>query len=473
MTDNTESKKIPEGFESLISALEATKRPFYCAGSLPFDENKPIAILVQDASGDLPPKFTPVSFPLKNKSDIVPLINASSQASFGKRGEEVFDPSYRRALVLQKKDFAIYPAGSLDPHDLGILNSISRMLLPSFSLLTKNLTDRPDIYYTVDEDEDVGGARIIARLDKLNVYSEGDFFGGRVGAARSSDMFGTLLVNLPVRHEGGQLVVRAPTITGNDTDLKRDEYTTKWGSGTDLEWIAFFSDCEHEVLPVTSGHRVTLTFTLSFDYPNNGAEPFGAEIVAKSRDPKIELLHRALTAPGIFTKDHPRLCFHLEHRYPIDGMSDMADSVKHKLKGRDAVLYHLLVQTGVTVTFHHVLFPGDPEYCGLLSEDDEGEVCAILPRSVDQLDAWGEESESGLNGIVICQGGRSPRQLGMIEVTGNPQFFVRVDYVVHGNEPASVHADYGTVCMVATMQGYDIDEPWGKDKPKKNPYRYY
>ncbi|KAF8341305.1 uncharacterized protein EI90DRAFT_3033457 [Cantharellus anzutake] len=239
-------------------------------------------------------------------------------------GEAVIDPSYRRALVLHKKDFGICPAGSLDPHDLGILNSISRMLLPSFSLPAKKMSDEDeemssasdeDEYDVLDEDEDAGGARIIARLDKLNVYSEGDFFKGHVDTARSSDMFGTLLINLPVKHEGGQLVVKAPIVKSSDTDLGRDEYTTKWGSGTDLEWIAFFSDCEHEVFPVTSGNRVTLTFTLSFDNTNNGSEPFGAEIVAKSRYPKIELLHRALTAPGIFTEDHPRLCFYLEHRY--------------------------------------------------------------------------------------------------------------------------------------------------------------
>ncbi|KAF8328332.1 uncharacterized protein EI90DRAFT_3064848 [Cantharellus anzutake] len=156
-----------------------------------------------------------------------------------------------------------------------------------------------------DEDEDAGGARIIAQLDKLNVYSEGDFFKGHDDTARSSDMFGTLLINFPVKHEG---------VSFSDTE-KRDEYTTKWGSGTHLEWVAFFSDCEHEVLPVTSGNRVTLTFTLSFDNANNGAEPFGADIVAKSLDLKIELLHRALTARGIFTKGHPRLCFDLEHRY--------------------------------------------------------------------------------------------------------------------------------------------------------------
>jgi hypothetical protein len=29
-----------------------------------------------------------------------------------------------------------------------------------------------------------------------------------------------------------------------------------------IEWAAFFSDCEHEVVDLTSGHRITLTFNL-------------------------------------------------------------------------------------------------------------------------------------------------------------------------------------------------------------------
>ncbi len=29
-----------------------------------------------------------------------------------------------------------------------------------------------------------------------------------------------------------------------------------------IEWAAFFSDCEHDVAEVTSGHRVTLTYNL-------------------------------------------------------------------------------------------------------------------------------------------------------------------------------------------------------------------
>ena len=92
--------------------------------------------------------------------------------------------------------------------------------------------------------------RIVAHLDKLNVYSEGDFFKGHVDTPRSEEMFGTLLINLPVEHEGGQLVIKEPSRGSEGKD-----FTTEWNKASGFEWVAFFSDCEHEVLPVTRGHR--------------------------------------------------------------------------------------------------------------------------------------------------------------------------------------------------------------------------
>src|SRR5271156_1282008 len=33
---------------------------------------------------------------------------------------------------------------------------------------------------------------------------------------------------------------------------------------TSVQWAAFYSDCEHEVLPVTDGYRVTITYNLLY-----------------------------------------------------------------------------------------------------------------------------------------------------------------------------------------------------------------
>jgi hypothetical protein len=100
-----------------------------------------------------------------------------------------------------------------------------------------------------------------AQLYSLNVYGPDGFFKAHRDTPRGADMFGSLVVCLPVEHAGGTLVVRAPSLRG---EVRHD-----WGGSGLLEgaagrlaWAAFFSDCEHEVLPVTSGHRVTLAFNL-------------------------------------------------------------------------------------------------------------------------------------------------------------------------------------------------------------------
>ena len=36
----------------------------------------------------------------------------------------------------------------------------------------------------------------------------------------------------------------------------------QWLDLATIRWVAFYSDCEHEVLPVITGHRVTLTYQL-------------------------------------------------------------------------------------------------------------------------------------------------------------------------------------------------------------------
>lgn len=83
-------------------------------------------------------------------------------------------------------------------------------------------------------------------------------FKAHVDAPRSPMQFGSLVVCLPVEHQGGQLKVRH----------KGEETTYDWSMLADhaktphIEWAAFYSDCEHEVMEVSSGHRLTLTYNL-------------------------------------------------------------------------------------------------------------------------------------------------------------------------------------------------------------------
>lgn len=65
---------------------------------------------------------------------------------------------------------------------------------------------------------------------------------------------GSLVVCLPVAHKGGQLAVRHQD--------RQVEFNWASQHPDTIQWAAFFSDCEHEVLPITEGYRVMLTYNL-------------------------------------------------------------------------------------------------------------------------------------------------------------------------------------------------------------------
>ena len=99
---------------------------------------------------------------------------------------------------------------------------------------------------------------IRAELYKLNVYSTESFFKAHVDTPRSSDMFGSLVVYLPSQFKGGELVTRH-----KGRKMKFDWSQEAQQSPTSsIKWATFLSDVEHEVLLVTSGHRITLTYNL-------------------------------------------------------------------------------------------------------------------------------------------------------------------------------------------------------------------
>lgn len=99
--------------------------------------------------------------------------------------------------------------------------------------------------------------------DSPQVYSApSGKFHAHVDTPRGPQQFGSLVVCLPYAHEGGTLRVKH---RGQTTDFA-------WGerNSQSVNWAAFFGDCEHEVLEVTKGHRVTLTYNL---YRTSTANP--------------------------------------------------------------------------------------------------------------------------------------------------------------------------------------------------------
>ncbi len=93
--------------------------------------------------------------------------------------------------------------------------------------------------------------RLRAELHSMLVYAPGQFFLPHQDSEKHDTMVGSLVVGLPSAFSGGALEVRQGA-----------EAATYRGSKKSLSFVAFYSDCQHQIKPVTSGYRVVLTYDL-------------------------------------------------------------------------------------------------------------------------------------------------------------------------------------------------------------------
>jgi predicted 2-oxoglutarate/Fe(II)-dependent dioxygenase YbiX len=162
------------------------------------------------------------------------------------------------------------------------------------------------------------GARLTAELHSLLVYGEGQFFLPHQDSEKHDEMVGSLVVMLPSVHAGGELVV----------DDAGHEQTYR-GSRDELVLVAFYADRRHEVRPVRSGYRVTLTFNLLLSSPD-ATEATGQVEQAASHLTE-HFTTRAFSRYGGPDFGEPtRLVFLLDHEYTKKGLA------AGRLKGADA-----------------------------------------------------------------------------------------------------------------------------------------
>lgn len=95
---------------------------------------------------------------------------------------------------------------------------------------------------------------IAAEFYKLLIYDQGSFFVSHRDTEKSPGMFATLVVVLPSASTGGELVIRHK---GREVSL-----ALHGEEPSEAVFAAFYADCPHEVLPVTSGCRLTLVCNL-------------------------------------------------------------------------------------------------------------------------------------------------------------------------------------------------------------------
>ena len=95
---------------------------------------------------------------------------------------------------------------------------------------------------------------VVVDFYKLLVYDKDSFFVSHRDTEKAAGMFATLLIVLPSLYIGGALLVRH-----RDREVRLELNCTELSQ---VAFAAFYADCVHEVLPLTSGYRLVLVYNL-------------------------------------------------------------------------------------------------------------------------------------------------------------------------------------------------------------------
>ena len=305
-------KKLGELAESITSR-------FSCGGVL--SSPSKVQLLFKQGSDE----WAGVVFPGADEAAIQQLLSACSVASFGMGSKKVTDKSYRDAFKLEPDRFAT----TFQLCDTPILGEIQMLMVPDVCAI------RADLY-------------------KLNIYAPGGHFKAHVDTPRSERMFGSLVVCLPTQFCGGALITRH-----DGREVPFDWSSSLQNPLQSVCWAAFFSDVEHEVLPVTEGYRVTLTYNL---YSNTQLDiPGIVSIVDVTSNPFYNELRLAISNPH-YMRDGGVLGFSCHHAYVFKDLN-VATNLPCLLKGSDRIVYVAVKSLGLPVVVKPVDISTEERKC--------------------------------------------------------------------------------------------------------------
>lgn len=148
-------------------------------------------------------------------------------------------------------------------------------------------------------------------------------------------MFGTLVVCLPSKHEGGEVVL------SHAGELVKVE--TAPSSDFDLSALTWYSDVKYEIKPIVSGHRLVITFNL-IKAGTSESKPS-----AKALDKRAARIDKLLKLWRNDEDEEPIYVYSLDHQY-----TDVSLSTAN-LKSRDRAVVRCLQDACLTNEFYFFL----------------------------------------------------------------------------------------------------------------------
>jgi 2OG-Fe(II) oxygenase superfamily len=175
------------------------------------------------------PGIGTIGLPLAPR-DAEAIIKCCHASPYGKGGETLVNDSVRKSWELDADQFCLHNPAWKEQIESLVINVVSGL----------GLLANPQ--------------EVKAELYKLLLYGEEAFFLPHQDTEKADGMFGTLVVCLPSKHEGGDVIA-----SHKGEHLK---FSTAKTSEFGFSYAAWYSDVRHEVKPVTSGYRLALTYNL-------------------------------------------------------------------------------------------------------------------------------------------------------------------------------------------------------------------
>ena len=330
------------------------------------------------------------------------LLPLCSPATFGVGGEAVLDPTYRACSQVAPTAFLT----SFSPPP-GVLRDVLKLLCPASLLSLPSL--RCELY-------------------KLNVYAKGGLFKAHRDTPRSASMLGSLVVCLPVPHQGGALLVRQ---AGREV-----AYDWSWqldgGGGArrqQVQWAAFFGDVEHEIQEVTAGYRVTLTYNLYVDPTQQPLTPARPSLELRFTSSPFPALLRLLLRSPAFMPKGGRLGVYCQQGYAHTSEAMQATLNPSVLKGSDALLYQAVTDLGVQCDFVPVMGGG-----GWGSPAGVYVFPSFMSTDTSHTMAGDDDDDRDDEGEQEVLGERPVKDVDWLNGTGGVQELQEA-HAAYGNEP--------------------------------------
>lgn len=331
-------KNIKEAVVDILKDLKGSGR-FVSQGNQPFKHPG----LEIKGIGEL-------AFPF-NDLQAMALLKIARKAPFGKGLATVYDDQVRSAWEIDATELRFIGDGWE--------KQLSNVLL------------------TVKKDLGLEGYTITSTLYKLLIYETGDFFLPHRDTEKEKGMFGTLILGLPSRHTGGELVV---SFGGEQQEISfgdKDNIDI-------LQYAAFYADCEHEIKPLTGGYRICLVYNL---LQKSGAIQTPDRIVQSA----VQLAEIFKQAPWT-NSTHPQVIL-LGHQYTPENFS--VDHLKLNDRARAAALLQAAEKAGYYARLCLVTSyqSGMPDGNGYYEYGDDVDEYATMDEVYDSslsVDHWAE-----------------------------------------------------------------------------------